>query len=234
MQNFRNEWKYRFPVYELETIQQRLAVLLQPDEYDTGSHGYSVHSLYFDDFYNSCANENDGGTAKRFKYRIRFYNENPTEFKLERKEKFNGLCRKKTAILTPDMYNAILSHREEELFWSSSDPVIRQFCLNIMNRGFTPKAIIDYERVAYVDPFTNVRITLDMNISAATDFEHFTEQNYLRMPLLKKGEQVLEVKFDEILPGYIKQALTGEHMIQTAFSKYYYARNMLSTMGGQI
>ena len=217
---------------DLEVIRERLDVLLSRDQYSNENACYAVHSLYFDDIFDSCAKENDGGTAVRFKYRIRFYNQFDGFLKLERKEKLFGMCRKKTAVLNEKQYGAIISGKAEDVFWSTENPVIRQFCVDIMTKGFAPKAIVDYERAAYVEPVTNVRVTLDLNVAASADVDRFLDLDYLRIPLQKTGEHVLEVKFDEILPGYIKNAVTLPAMVQTAFSKYYYARNLLQTMGG--
>ena len=232
MQEFRNEWKYRMPMTDLEIIRERLSVLMSNDRHSDFEGGYAVHSLYFDDFLDSCAKENDGGTAERFKYRIRFYNQYEGFLKLERKEKKFGMCRKKSAVLTEEQYAGIISGNAEEVFWSTENPVIRRFCVDIMTKGFAPKAIVDYERVAFVEPITNVRVTLDLNISASAEVDRFLNLDYLKVPLQKKGEHVLEVKFDEILPGYIKQAVTVSSMVQSAFSKYYLARNLIQSTGG--
>ena len=232
MQEFRNEWKYRMPVTDLEVIRKRAEVLLEKDRYSDENGSYAVHSLYFDDFFDSCAKENDGGNPIRFKYRLRFYNRYEGVLKLERKEKMFGLCRKKTAFLNDAQYRMIIEDNAQDLFWSTEDPVIRQFCVDIMTKGFAPKVIVDYERIAFVEPITNVRVTMDLNVSASPEIDRFTDLDYLRIPLQKKGEHVLEVKFDDILPGYIKNAVTVSSMTQTAFSKYYFARNIMQTMGG--
>lgn len=220
------------PMTDLEIIRERLSVLMAIDRHSDSGGGYAVHSLYFDDFFDSCAKENDGGTAERFKYRIRFYNQYEGFLKLERKEKKFGMCRKKSAVLSEEQYAGIFSGNAEDVFWSTENPVIRQFCTDIMTKGFAPKAIVDYERVAFVEPVTNVRVTLDLNIAASSDVDRFLYLDYLRVPLQKTGEHVLEVKFDEILPGYIKNAVTVSPMVQTAFSKYYFARNLLQSTGG--
>lgn len=232
MQGFRNEWKYRLPMTDLEIIQARLEALLSNDRHSDKHGGYGVHSLYFDDFFDSCAKENDGGTAERFKYRIRFYNTYEGYLKLERKEKLFGRCRKKVSLLTEEQYEGIISGSAEEVFWNTEDPLIRQFCVDILTKGFAPKAIVDYERIPFVEPLTNVRVTLDLNISASKEVDRFLDLDYLKIPLQKTGEHVLEVKFDELLPGYIKQAVTVPSMVQTAFSKYYFARNLIQSTGG--
>ena len=140
--------------------------------------------------------------------------------------------RTKESLLTEEQYEGIISGSAEEVFWNTEDPLIRQFCVDIMTKGFAPKAIVDYERIPFVEPLTNVRVTLDLNISASKEVDRFLDLDYLKIPLQKTGEHVLEVKFDELLPGYIKQAVTVPSMVQTAFSKYYFARNLIQSTGG--
>ena len=182
----RNEWKYRIRRGELEILRNRLSAVLDLDAYSIGSEGYTIHSLYFDDLYNSCARDNDGGNARRRKYRIRYYNRNSTDLHLECKEKSNDLCHKEIAEITPDMYADILAHKEQELFWKSEDPLVRQFCADIMARGFQPKAIVDYQRIAFVEPVTDVRITFDLNICCSDGVDRFLAGEYQKIPIQRK------------------------------------------------
>ena len=78
---------------------------------------------------------------------------------------------------------------------------------------------------------TNIRITLDENISVSDDVSHFADGDYIRYPIQEKGQHVLEVKFDYILPGYIKHIVTGRNMVQSSFSKYSLGRKTLQKMG---
>ena len=88
-----------------------------------------------------------------------------------------------------------------------------------------PKAIIAYERTAYVHPTGNVRITFDRNIMASGYCDEFFEERVSGMtPLLPAGMHVLEVKDDELLPDHIAQQLEISKLRQTAFSKYYLGR----------
>ena len=98
-----------------------------------------------------------------------------------------------------------------------------------MMYDFKPKVIIDYERIAYVEEITNVRVTFDMKISASYDLEHFIDGNYQKYYIDIKGFNVLEVKFDEILPSYIRNIVESHGFIPTSFSKYYYGRKILDS-----
>jgi hypothetical protein len=151
--------------------------------------------------------------------------------KLERKEKWDGRCHKEACMLTISEYEEILAGKAQDLFWETDKKLLKEFCVHVMTRGFIPKAIIDYERIAYVEEITNIRITLDTNISVSDDVEHFLDGDYLKYPLQDKDQHVLEVKFDYILPGYVKSIVTKNNLVQSSFSKYYLGRIKLQRMG---
>ena len=70
----------------------------------------------------------------------------------------------------------------------------------------------------------NVRVTLDQNISSSRDIMCFLEEDIRKRPILAAGQHVLEVKYDEFLPDYIRSNLQLQNLRQTAFSKYYLCR----------
>ena len=231
IKQYRNEWKYPCTENDLAILEDRLDAVLDRDANSGATGIYEIHSLYFDDIFDSCAKENEAGVSARFKYRIRYYGDNPNFMKLERKEKLNGRCHKDSCRLTLEQYRQIISGEAEELFWETENELLKQFCVHIMTKGFTPKVIVDYERVAFVEEITNIRITLDKNISVSDEIEHFLDGDYLRVPIQEKQRQVLEVKFDYILPGYIRHLVTNKNLVQTSFSKYYLGRKKLQSTG---
>ena len=94
---------------------------------------------------------------------------------------------------------------------------------------YRPKVIIDYERIAYVEEITNVRITFDMKISASYELDKFLEGDYTKYYLHPNGVNILEVKFDEILPSHIRKIVESYSFNQTSFSKYYYGRKIIDS-----
>ena len=227
---YRNEWKYVCQEADIAYVCQRLQGIIDLDAHgDNGN--YSVHSLYFDDYMDCCANETEAGISSRFKYRIRYYGSNPSFLRLERKEKYDGRCYKKSCKLSLDQYRIIISGDYERLLFESDNEVLRQFCVIAMTRLFSPKAIIDYERTAFVEPITNIRITADRNISVSGDIDKFLGGEYLKLPILPEGKHVLEVKFDYILPRTVRNVITHDGMIQSSFSKYYLGRKRQNMIG---
>ena len=227
MTPFRNEWKYFCTDGEADLICSRMARVLTQDSHAGPDGTYSIHSLYFDDLYDACARGNESGDGIRSKYRIRCYGAQHGSLHLERKDKMYGRGRKLSCPLTSVTYDALLRGDAGALLWRDTAPLLKSFAALMMTRHFTPKVIIDYERTAFVEPITNVRVTIDRSISAAEDTGAFLSGSYVRYPLQSLRQNVLEVKFDDILPGYIKQLIESTRVQQTTFSKYYLGRKVL-------
>lgn len=95
----------------------------------------------------------------------------------------------------------------------------------IAGRHLMPKVIVNYTRAAYVYEAGNTRITFDSNIRASDDIESFGAGNTVYD--YPDGESyVLEVKYDEFIPGFILQALEIDSMRQTSYSKYRVCRDI--------
>ncbi len=223
---YRNEWKYQCGDADLSKIEGKLNGVIARDRH--GEDGvYYIHSLYFDDVFDTCASDTEAGLTSRFKYRIRYYGDNADFLRLEKKEKLDGRCHKKSCVITGDEYDRILNGDLDELLWSTDKPVLKEFCINSMMGLFRPKAIIDYERTAYVDPVTNERITFDRNISVSGAIDEFLTGDYLRYPILPRNQHVLEVKYDYILTSTLRHLVSDEGLTQSSFSKYYLGRKRL-------
>jgi hypothetical protein len=192
---------------------------------------YEIHSLYFDDIHDNCMRDNDQGAYIRFKYRIRYYGDKPNLIRLERKEKWLERCHKDSCILDFNQFQKIMNNDINDVLWNTENNVLKKFLFYCLTKGFTPKAIIDYERAAYVEPISNVRITIDSNISASNCIEDFLIGNYTKIPVQDIKLHVLEVKFDYILPSYIRHILNIENLVKTSFSKYYLGREQLKMKG---
>ena len=229
MQNtlFRSEWKYICTDGQVELIRSRLNGLLMPDPHAENNGTYQVHSLYFDDYRNSCAAGNEAGDGIRYKYRIRYYGKENGALRLERKMKRYGAGDKRTCPISPEEYRLLLSGDYMPVFWNTDKKLLKEFCTLMMTRLFSPKAIIDYERIAFTEVSENIRITLDRNISAANDFQRFLDGSYIKFPIQHEKLNILEVKFDHILPDWLKNMLESLRIQQTTFSKYYLGRKQL-------
>jgi hypothetical protein len=192
---------------------------------------YEIHSLYFDDEFNSCMSDIDHGLSRRYKYRIRYYGDNKELLHLERKEKYLERCHKDVCELGNKQFQKIMDNDIGDVLWEPGNPVLNRFGACCLARGFRPKAIIDYERTAYIEPISNIRITIDSNITASDTVNDFLIGDYIKIPVQNVGLHILEVKFDYILPSYIRHVITDKNMVRTSFSKYYFGREQLKLKG---
>lgn len=226
--DYREELKFICSDYELEILKHRLRALLP---YDTNQDGdcYTIRSLYFDTADDRCFYENAAGVDGRNKYRIRIYNRSDQNIRFEIKEKLHSKTKKTSCTLTRQECDLFAAGK----FLSVPDasPVRNRILTEEHLHLLGPAVIVEYERTAFTYPIGNVRITFDRNLSAIPASTDFFSGHPVKYPVLSPGEHVLEVKYDELLPDFIAQALELGTLMQTAFSKYYLCRRACDTAG---
>lgn len=224
---YRHEYKFLIDERQRAELYYRLKNLIPLDANAGESGSYWIRSVYFDDYRDSCFRQNEDGINERAKYRIRIYNVSDAGIRLERKSKKNGMTCKESASLTRGQCDIIL--RGNTLPMNTQEAqnypeVLKQFLVLMMSKGMRAKTIIEYERIPFIYQAGNVRITFDRNITSSMETDRFFEKDNLRYPVLAKGQQLLEVKFDEYLPTFIRDNLETGRLQQTSFSKYYLGR----------
>lgn len=222
---YRVENKYLVSDMDLSVLLNRLKHVVKQDVHQIGD-SYEIRSIYFDDVWNRCMNENEAGIDQRQKFRIRIYDPLSDLIRLEIKEKIKGLT-KKTSCSLSRMECQQLIAGEFPLRMDERRPLNQ---LQILMRccGMKPKVMIVYERTAFVYPSGNVRITFDRNICAVRNMDCFFDPSIAgAVPIMPKGMHILEVKFDECLPDAIARQLELGKLSQTAFSKYYLGRKTI-------
>ena len=220
---YRHEFKYLCSYGELMMLKVRLQGLVSLDTHVGESGVYNIRSLYFDDIYDTCYRENEAGTDPREKFRIRIYDHSSERISLELKRKGRGKTQKLSCLLTEEQCRGLMEG-EIPVLQENSPALLRKLCLLMQTRHMRPKVIVEYERVPYVYPHGNVRITMDENISASNRTDRFLERQIPLRPILEAGQHILEVKYDEYLPDGIYRTIQSGNLRQTAFSKYYLCR----------
>ena len=224
--NYRHELKFFITDREFEVIRYRLQPLLRPDIHQNGN-SYTVRSLYFDDFQDTCRMENEDGIGNRQKTRIRIYNGDDTLIKLEQKIKNRERICKEVNFLSKAACMAYMKGKAGNPAEISSKQE-RVLYTKIKVKGMHPVCIVEYERTAWVEPKGNVRITFDKNISGSNHVEHFLDKRIMPVPLLPRGISILEIKYDALFPQYLYEALNIGTLQRCSFSKYYYARAVIA------
>lgn len=215
---FRHELKYSITYKEREALLRRFGPMIQRDK-NGGEEGYTIRSLYFDDYQKTAYEEKLAGTFARKKYRIRIYNYSDKVIKLECKEKQGNYIHKTSAALSRDEVEKIISGdfgflllRPEEL--------CKEFYVQCTTKLMRPIVIVDYERDAFVETVGDVRITFDKHVrSAWMNYDLFDSQ-IPAFEVLEPERLIMEVKYTQMLPDYVKRIVTPENSIQVAASKY--------------
>lgn len=221
----RHEYKYYINALVYHELQERFRHVLQIDRHMKEGEGYLISSLYFDDPSNSAMDEKKDGTRFREKYRIRLYNNKDDLIKLECKKKFNNYISKQWARLSREEYDRII-YGDYDFLISRPEKVCRMLYAHHNFKLLRPVTVVEYLREAYVHPLGNVRITFDKNLSASIGDLDVFNQNYetVRVPL--QGMMILEIKYDDYIPDYIRKIVHSEHMIKSAISKYVLCRDI--------
>lgn len=221
-QKFRNELKYICSEGELLQLQARTQVLCDTDPHVGDEGTYHIRSIYFDDFSNRYFYENENGTDPREKFRIRIYNASSSQITLECKKKERTMTHKDSCRLSLEQFNRLMENALPASAVNSE--LLEKFYLLQQQRNLQPKIIVAYDRTPFVYTFGNVRITFDRNIGSTTDLSAFFEPYLPLRPILPYGKNILEVKYDELLPNFLYDAMNLGCLRQSNFSKYYLCR----------
>lgn len=215
---FRNEWKYYLSLWDAAAMRKRLAAVVAHDA-NAVDGGYTIRSLYFDDYWDSSYHDKIDGVQHRTKWRVRIYNYSDRTIKLERKAKDGAYIHKQSASLTRDEFERIIDG-DYGFLLRSPQPLCREFYGECMFKLLRPKVIVDYEREPFTyDPGT-VRITFDQNLRAAAATGDIFDPDLPTYSAVPYGKTIMEVKFTQMYPQFIKELMPpGAHDL-SAISKY--------------
>ena len=217
---YRHELKYSITPAEYMALRGRLGVVMQPDPH-TGPDGhYTIRSIYFDNFRDKALREKIDGVQMREKFRIRYYNDDLSYMTLEKKIKHNDLCMKVDAQITEEECRMILSG-PDELKREHKSQLVRELYCKMRYQQLKPRVLVSYTREPYVYKPGNVRITFDSDIRTTLFRRDFLEKDVRDIDACDApGQMILEVKFDNYLPGIITCLIQTGTMRQQAFSNY--------------
>lgn len=219
----RKELKYLINENDFYVINHNLKDLLKKDENCKGDY-YTISSIYFDTYNKTSYRQVKDGISDRWKYRIRYYNYNDSYIKLEKKHKVNGLTNKSSVIITrKDLTNIINNKMKVK---PNNPPLLNEFIIKIKTELLKPVICIEYDRIPYIYNIGNVRITLDFNIRYTNKFNNLFNKNK-RVHYL--NDKLLEIKYDDMIPDFIRFRLELNHLEQISFSKF---NNCMDNLNG--
>ena len=215
---FRHELKFLISESEEKALQERWKPIISYDKH-AGPTGYTIRSLYFDDYYEAALYDKLAGVNERQKYRIRIYDGRDDVIRLERKEKVGQYINKTGASLTLRELESLFCGNTSE-FLSRSEKLCQDFYLEIVTNGFHPVVLVDYERVPFVFPYGDVRVTFDEHVRAGAWAGDLFDMDTPAYEVLPPGVCILEVKFTEYLPDVVRDLLPTADAARVAASKY--------------
>ncbi|MDD4311180.1 MAG: polyphosphate polymerase domain-containing protein [Eubacteriales bacterium] len=219
--NYRHEYKYVCTAVQAEIIKCRIKGIMKIDDHAFQNGSYNIRSLYFDDVFHTAYYANENGTEPRDKFRLRVYNNDMTGIFLEKKQKCRGMTMKDSCRITIAQAEQLIAGQEIALN-GDSPQLLLEFAARSQRQKLHPVVIVDYDRIPYVYQLGNVRVTFDRNIASSNQISRFFEKDIAKRLIMESGQQVMEVKWDQFLPDYIKQCLQTNGLPRTALSKYYY------------
>ena len=196
-------------------VEDCVRALCFPDPHAGPDGSYTIRSLYLDSPGRLYYLQTRNGEDKRLKYRIRIYNGSDSRIALERKESLHGKKSKAVSVISREVCDSILSGKE----FDPADDDLMIYAADRAKNLLAPSAVIEYIRDAYVHPVGNVRITFDRRILASSSEDLFAE-SLAGTDVLRDGSGILEVKYDDVLPGAIGRMLRPFDLQPVSFSKY--------------
>ncbi len=223
--HYRHEFKYLVSEAQVLMLKNRLSSIMSSDRHAGDNGTYSIRSLYFDNYENSCYYDNENGVEPREKYRIRIYNHSKERVVLECKRKEHGMTLKTSCRLSDRQMFALTQNSRLERI-DLLPPLLQKLELKRKTELMRPVVIVEYDRTPFVYKDGNVRVTFDRNITSGAYLGNFLDETISCRPVMPAGQCILEVKYDSFLPDMIYQSLNLGCLRQTTYSKYYLCRKL--------
>lgn len=234
LQRSRFELKYIIGEPTAHEVRQFARNHLMPDPFADVAKGYSynIYSVYCDSPGLALMNQTLEGMKNRFKLRVRFYDDNPAHpVFFEVKRRVNDQIIKVRAKVRRDAADKLMWARRA---WPDRDDLanpaddrswtaLSKFCELRDKLGARPAILVGYNREAWCAPEDDsIRVTFDRElIGAAYDpartFQLADRAEWVR-PIMPGV--VLELKFTDRFPNWMRQMVQTFSLFRTSFAKY--------------
>lgn len=220
----RYEKKFLLTIYDYTKHSAYLSSLLKADR-NNGDYGYIVRSLYFETLNDKDFFDKEDGIELRRKIRLRIYDPESKTAGLEMKQKQGDrqlkrslkIKREDAICLTKGDYSPLLKYKE---------PFAAE-CYGLMKKQiYLPKAVVEYNRKAFIVSENQTRITFDSNINATESNFNIFDKDLCLYPVLDRFNVVLEVKYNNFLIGYVRNFINNVDKSELSVSKYCLARSV--------
>ena len=225
------EYKYQVPRELLPRLRKLIEPYVMIDSYmnEGGPTGYTVRSIYFDSPRYDYFHEKEDGLKIRKKIRIRGYNEydpGNTVF-LEIKRKNEKQIFKNRAPVTFQNLKRLMTTGDSDKYIIALDGFrnavadSKRFLFHVHKSCLHPLVLVIYDREAFFGKYDHsLRITFDKNLrsSIRPELDDLFSENHIKYSIPKKF--ILEVKFIDVFPSWMKLIIKSLGLKLQATSKY--------------
>jgi hypothetical protein len=227
----RREYKYLVPMSCLKRLRADIRPYLEIDRYSARRDElqYTVRSIYYDTPRLEFYNEKVEGTKARMKLRVRAYDEveESSLVFLEIKRKNGNFIHKNRApLLLTHLAQFLATHDIDQHIiaacgMADAKADARRFLFHYCGRALRPTVLAVYEREAYTGRFNpGLRVTLDKNLRSISfpSLDMLYDEAHSRSAM--RRHCILELKFCESLPAWVRRAVRRHELQRMALSKY--------------
>lgn len=218
----RQEKKFLCDLVNAKKLELALGQIMWADAHN-GSLGYMIRSLYFDTLHDRDYVEKVFGLSVRRKVRIRVYDPFSDFALLELKQKEGANQRKRSLRITRHETRCMMEG-DYDFLLSRSEPFAQEIHALMSINGYMPKAIVEYNRKAFIAQENKIRVTLDSDIRATETHLDLFDPKLCTFPVFDPFNVVLEVKYDGFLLSCIRDVLNQVEKSELSVSKYCLSR----------
>ena len=218
----RKEKKFLVDLASAKKLEGLLSQVMPGDPHN-GSRGYPVRSLYFDTLHDRDFSEKMFGTDPRRKVRLRVYDPEADFALLELKQKQGENQRKRSLPLTQAEARRLIDG-DFDVLLDREEPFAAEMHALMSINGYRPKAVVEYDRTAFIAKENKTRVTFDRSIRATELNCDLFDPKLPLYPVFDPFNVVLEVKFDGFLLSYVRSVLNMVDKSELSVSKYCLAR----------
>ncbi|HJF62238.1 MAG TPA: polyphosphate polymerase domain-containing protein [Gordonibacter urolithinfaciens] len=218
----RKEKKFLVDLANAKQLEGLLSQVMPGDPHN-GSRGYPVRSLYFDTLHDRDFAEKLFGTDPRRKVRLRVYDPAADFALLELKQK-QGESQRKRSLPVTQAEARRLVEGDFDVLLDREEPFAAEMHALMSINGYRPKAVVEYDRTAFIAKENKTRVTFDRSIRASELNYDLFDPKLPLYPVFDPFNVVLEVKFDGFLLSYVRSVLNMADKSELSVSKYCLAR----------